>query len=138
MEINEKATGIQSRITFKASIRGATKLKPLPGAPYRVAVCVEPFRAMICKSFVLRLRDFLVSFLSLGRRFLPRFGLRAVPNLDPKALTKRASPNARDLEDPCHLWVQLQALREIDFMYFCCKRMAGKEIFCIIVHLFAS
>jgi hypothetical protein len=33
---------------------------------------------------------------------------RTVPNLDPAELTKRAQPGARTLEDPCHLWVQLQ------------------------------
>ena len=33
---------------------------------------------------------------------------RAVPNLDPAELTKRAQSGATTLEDPCHLWVQLQ------------------------------
>lgn len=72
--------------------------KSIP-APWRIGVCVEPFRATILKSFVLRVKDFLLSYLT-------------VPNLDPAELTKRAQPGARTLEDPCHLWVQLQEIRK--------------------------
>ena len=39
--------------------------KSIP-APWRIGVCVEPFRATILKSFVLRVKDFLLSYLSLG------------------------------------------------------------------------
>jgi len=72
--------------------------KSIP-APWRMGVCIEPFRATILKSFVLRVKDFLFSYL-------------AVPNLDPAELTKRAQSGAKTLEDPSHLWVQLQEIRK--------------------------
>ncbi|CAK9023089.1 Uncharacterized protein SCF082_LOCUS16058 [Durusdinium trenchii] len=82
----------------RATPWGRTGVKSIP-APWRMGVCVEPFRATICKSFILRVKDFLWSYL-------------IVPNLDPAELTKRADPSARTLEDPCHLWVQLQEIRK--------------------------
>ena len=39
--------------------------KSIP-APWRMGVCIEPFRATILKSFVLRVKDFLFSYLNLG------------------------------------------------------------------------
>eukprot|EP00439_Symbiodinium_sp_Y106_P008786 s1185_g1.t1 len=78
---------------------GKKGIRSIP-APWNTSVCVEPFQANICKAFVLRVRDFLLSYLS-------------VPKLDPAKITKKAFPHAGDLEDPSYLWVELTEIRKV-------------------------
>eukprot|EP00931_Biecheleriopsis_adriatica_P050042 TRINITY_DN28962_c0_g2_i1.p1 TRINITY_DN28962_c0_g2~~TRINITY_DN28962_c0_g2_i1.p1 ORF type:complete len:1423 (-),score=264.23 TRINITY_DN28962_c0_g2_i1:187-4455(-) len=80
------------------SIWGRLGAKAIP-SPWQLSVCVEPFQANLCKPFLFKLKWLVGNYLN-------------VPIINPAERIANELPGARDLEDPCNLWVHLDQLRK--------------------------
>lgn len=75
--------------------RGVTTLP----SPWHIAACCEAFEANVCKAFLMKLKQMVMSFL-------------AVPFLSPADIARRNMKGTHDLEDPCFLWIQIEDFRQ--------------------------
>ncbi|CAJ1372805.1 unnamed protein product [Effrenium voratum] len=64
---------------------GQKGVKSIP-APWKIDVCLEPFRANICKSFVLRVKDFLLSYLNHGQKAAEKNTILPCTIVDPSCM----------------------------------------------------